>query len=90
MLKVKTAKNAWFITIGLHKSVIEISTIKRVDCPCIMYSISKSEAIHLLENVLLEDLGTYKKNIISLLFFFFYFFCLVYIKWLIVWTSVSL
>ena len=41
-----------------------------------MYSISKSEAIHLLENVLLEDLGTYKKNIISLLLLLLFFFLL--------------
>ena len=36
-------------------SDIAIITAKNVDYCCIMYNISKSEAIHLLENSILED-----------------------------------
>ena len=39
----------------INISDIAIITAKNVDCCCIMYNISKSEAIHLLENSILED-----------------------------------
>ena len=41
----------------LNISNIAIITVKNVDYCCIMYNINKSEAIHLLENYVLEDLG---------------------------------
>ena len=80
----------------LNISDIVIITVKNVDYRCIMYNISKSEAINLSENSVLEDGGyIYKKNMVLIfsLFktdFFFNFFCLLYIKWLILWTSISL
>ena len=49
----------------------------------IFHNISKSEAINLLKNSVLENLGYIYKNIVFLIFFFFLLFCLVYIKWLI-------
>ena len=36
---------------------IAIATLKSIDYRCIMYNINKSEAIHLLENFVLEDRG---------------------------------
>ena len=39
---------------------IVIITVKNVDYHCIMYNISKSEAINLLENSVLEDRGYIK------------------------------
>ena len=36
---------------------IAITTLKSIDYRCIMYNINKSEAIHLLENFVLEDRG---------------------------------
>ena len=38
---------------------IAIITVKNVDYRCIMYNISKSEAINLLENSVLEDRGPF-------------------------------
>ena len=58
---------------------------------CIMYN--KSEAIHLLENSVLEDIGHLKTSIVSdlsLFKIFSNFLCLSYIKCLIVWTSINL
>ena len=43
------------ISICLDISDIAIITVKNVDYSCIMYN--KSEAIHLLENSVLEDIG---------------------------------
>ena len=37
--------------------IIAIITVKGVDCHCIIHDISKSEAIHLLENSVLDDRG---------------------------------
>ena len=69
--------------LSVNISAIAIITVKNVDYRCINYNISKS-----------EDRGyIYKKFVLSFLsvfFFFFYFFCLVYIKWLIVWTPINL
>ena len=45
------------ITLCLNRSDIAIITVKNVDYCCIMYNINKSEAIHLLENYVLEDRG---------------------------------
>ena len=69
-------------------------TVKNVDYRCVIDSISKYEAINLLKIQLLEIEIVYKN--IALIFslfktnYFFYFFCLIYIKWLIAWTSISL
>ena len=41
-------------------SDIAIITIKRVDYCCIIHAIGKSEAIHLLENSVLDDRGYIK------------------------------
>ena len=41
----------------LNISNIAIITVKGVDYPCIIHDISKYEAIHLLENPVLEDCG---------------------------------
>ena len=77
----------------LNISNITIITVKNVDYCCIIHNITKSEAIDLLESVVLEK--CIYKNIVLIfclvfLFFLFFLFCLVYIKWLIVWTSISL
>ena len=61
----------------LNISDITIITVKNVDYCCIMYNISKSEVINLLENSVLEDRDYTRKCIVSLFFFcfcFFYFF----------------
>ena len=42
---------------SLNISDIAFITVKGVDYCCIFYDISKSEAIHLLENSVLDDLG---------------------------------
>ena len=44
-------------------SNIVIVTIENVDYHCIIHSISKSEAINLLKNSVLEDVGIYKKTL---------------------------
>ena len=41
----------------LNISDIAIITVKNVDYRCIIYNISKSEAINLLENSVLKDRG---------------------------------
>ena len=62
-------------------AVITVITVKNVDCPWIIYNISKSEAISLLKNSVLEDRGYLLKNIVLefSLFkaVFYYLFCLV-------------
>ena len=55
-------------------SDIAIITVKEVDYHCIIHDVSKSEAIHLLENSVLDDRGyTYKwmskKSILKLKIF---------------------
>ena len=42
-------------------SDIALMTVKNVDYRCIIHSISKSEAINLLENSVLEDRGYIEK-----------------------------
>ena len=73
--------------LSVNISNIAIITVKNVDYRCIIHNISKSEAINLSKNSILEDCGIYKE--ILPIFFFFYLFCLLYIKWLIVWTSIG-
>ena len=65
-------------------SDIAIITVKNVDYHCIIYNISKSEAINLPKNYVVEDRGYIYKNIVlnfspfkTVLFLLF----LVYIKW---------
>ena len=41
----------------LNLSDIAIFTVKGVDCCCIIYDISKPEAIHYIKNYILEDHG---------------------------------
>ena len=43
---------------------ITISAVKNVDYRCIIHNISKSEAINLLNNSVLEDPGYIYKNIV--------------------------
>lgn len=45
------------IMVSINISSIAISAVKGVDYRCIIYVISNSEAIHLLEKYLLEDRG---------------------------------
>ena len=42
-------------------------TVKNVGYCCIMYNISKSEVLNLLENSVLEDRGYIYKNIVLIL-----------------------
>ena len=44
----------------LNKSNIAIITVKNVDYHCIMYNISKSEGINLLENSVLDSISRSK------------------------------
>ena len=55
----------------LNISDITIIAVKNVDYRCIIYKITKFEAIKLLENTLLEDIGFYKKILLVLIFTFF-------------------
>ena len=45
----------------LNISDIAIITVKGIDYCCIIYGTSKSEAIHLLQSFVLDDVGIYKK-----------------------------
>ena len=47
--------------LSVNISDIIIITVKNVDYSCIIHNISKSEAINLVENSVLEDLVIYKK-----------------------------
>ena len=76
--------------LSVNISNIAIITAKNADYRCITHNNSKSEAINLLKNFVLEDrVCVYIKNIALIFslfkfFFFFHFFCLAYIIWLIV------
>ena len=52
--------------LGLNLSDIAVITVKGVDYCCIIHDISKSEAIHLLENSVLDHrwyiLNAYERN----------------------------
>ena len=65
-------------------------TVENVDYRCIILNMSKSEAITLLKSAAFEVCGYIQKNIVLNFSLFkavlFYCFCLVYIKWLIVWN----
>ena len=79
--------------LSVNISDIAIITIENVDYQCIIHNISKCEAIILLKHFLLEHCGYIWKNFVwnfSLFKTVFLLFCLVYIKWLIVWASMSL
>ena len=49
--------------LSVNISDIAIITVKNVDYRCIIHNISKSEAINLLENSVLEDRGYIQKCI---------------------------
>ena len=77
----------------LDTSDITIITVNNVDYRCIIHNISKSEGINLLKMLYLKIVSIYKKhclNFHSNQDSSFTLFCLLYIKWLILWTSVSL
>ena len=88
--------------LSVNISNVAIIIIKNVDYCCIIHSISRSEAINLFENSVLENCGYIyihiyiyvyilpQISVCSRQFFYFTFFVLVYIKWLIVWTSKKL
>ena len=76
---------------GINISNVTIITVRNVNYCCIIDSITKSEAINLLKNSVLEDPGyILKKYCLIQSIFFVYIFCLVCIKWLIIWTFISL
>ena len=52
----------------LNINDIAIIIVENVDYCCIMYNISKSEAINFLENSVLKDPGYLYKNIFFILF----------------------
>ena len=56
--------------LGLNLSDIAIATVKSVDYRCIIYAISKSEAIHFLKSPVLDDReyvqNEYKKSILKI------------------------
>ena len=76
----------WAI-LSINKRDIGTITIKNIDYHYrIIHNISKSGAIDLLENFVLEIVDKYKKYSISVYSkLFFTFLILLYIKWLIVW-----
>ena len=55
----------------LNISDITIITVKNIDYRCIMYNISKSEAINWLEHSVLEDREYISQNIVNFLLFLF-------------------
>ena len=76
--------------LSVNIDVIAVITVKNVDYRCIIYNISKCEAINLLKNYILENRGYIFFTFQSIQISFFYFFCLVYIKWLILWIILVL
>ena len=78
-----------FTMLCFIRSDITITTAKNIDYRCIIYK-SKSKVINLLASVALEKLGIYKEkhrlNFQSIQDFF----CLVYVTWQILQTSISL
>ena len=82
-------------SVGNGCQVLVMLSVDCVDYCCIIHKISKSEAINLLENSILENCGCIYKilfrfSVYSRKFVFFTFFRLVYIKWSILSTSISL
>ena len=85
--------NGWhdLTMLSVNISDVAIITVKNVDYYCIIHNISKSEAINILEKAVLEN-RWYKKNILIFSLFkqIFLLFYIVHIKWLMLWTSISL
>ena len=52
-----------FTILSVNISDIAINTVKNVDHRCIIYNISKSEAINWLKNSVLENRGYIQRNI---------------------------
>ena len=73
--------------LGVNMSDIAIIIVKNDDFCCIVYNISKSEAINLLKKSVLENRRVYIKTIVlnfsPFKTLFFLLFCLVYVKWLL-------
>ena len=73
-------ENQYYVCTGCHDlsmlclnvSDIAIITVKNVDYCCIIYNISKSEVINLLENSVLEDRDYTRKCIVSFFLFFLF------------------
>ena len=78
--------------LSVNKRDIGTITVKNIDYHYrIIHNISKSGAIDLLENSVLEIVDKYKKYSISVYSKLFLTFpILLYVKWLIVWRSISL
>ena len=78
----------------LNISNITIITVKNVDYHCIIHNNSKSETINLLQSGVLGKRSYMLKNCHNFQStqdrLFLLFFCLVYIKWLILSTTISL
>ena len=58
------------IMLSVNISDIAVNTVKSADYHCIIYNISKSEAIYIFENYLLHDRETIQKNIVLILCLF--------------------
>ena len=73
--------------LGVNMSDIAIIIVKNDYFCCIVYNISKSEAINLLKKSVLENRRVYIKTIVlnfsPFKTLFFLLFCLVYVKWLL-------
>ena len=73
--------------LGVNMSDIAIIIVKNDDFCCIVYNISKSEAINLLKKSVLGNRRVYIKTIVlnfsPFKTLFFLLFCLVYVKWLL-------
>ena len=80
--------------LGVNMSVIAIIIVKNDDFCCIVYNISKSEAINLLKKSILENRRVYIKTIVlnfspfKTVFFFTFLFSIC--KMVIIWKALSL
>ena len=77
------------IMLSVNTSDLAIITVKNVDYRCIIYDITKSEAIIYQKALCLKIVVIYKKYCLNFQYaqdnvFFFTFFVLLYIKWLLV------
>ena len=66
-----------YVMLCFNISHIAFITAKNVDYRCIIHNISKSEAINILDNSVLENHGYLSKNIAYSRHFYFLFLCLV-------------
>ena len=64
------------MVVMIYQCCVLIITVKNIDYRCIMYNISKSETINLLENPVLKDRGYIL--IFKTMFFFHFFLCDIY------------